>query len=370
MTFEVFWRLPVHGDGRTIDTERWNRGDYSPDRRSPHPFARTGPQRDGYTYYDHLAQIARAAEHTGFDGLWLPHTASGEEPLIVAGALAREARRSKLVVSFRAPLLSAVYSTKIAVSFQRLTGGRLAWHLSVEEDGERPWHGRRWGVGEQLARTGELLDVARGFWHKPSFSYKGQYYEVENGGFAPALQGETFPLVYLSDGPEDAQALSARHADVHLLPLDEPAVVRARVEALGHRAAALGRRLRFGIEADVFARPTRQAAWDELRRQWRQACDTTVPISSATPVRALPEFDELLTGDHLWKGFGWLRPGAAQGLVGGYDDLAQRLADYARAGITTFVFAANPGLEEAYRVGEQLLSRARPLFADLRRVAL
>jgi hypothetical protein len=70
MSIEVFWRLPVHGDGRTRYAEQWHRGDYSPHRKSPHPFARTGVQRDGYTYYDHLSQIAEQP-------IWRVSTACG-----------------------------------------------------------------------------------------------------------------------------------------------------------------------------------------------------------------------------------------------------------------------------------------------------
>src|SRR6185295_5823270 len=64
MSEDISWRLPLSGDGRSFRPDAWNRGDYSPHRNAPHPFARTGNQRDGYTYYEHLSQIARAAELT------------------------------------------------------------------------------------------------------------------------------------------------------------------------------------------------------------------------------------------------------------------------------------------------------------------
>jgi alkanesulfonate monooxygenase len=372
MTTEVIWRLPLHGDGRAIGADQWNRGDYSPDRRQPHKFARTGAQRDGYTYYDHLSQIARAAELTGFDGLWIPQSPAGEEPLVVAGSLAREARRLAFVTSLRAPLISAVYAAKIAVSFQRLSGGRLAWHLAFEdEEGTRPWHGRSWSVGEQIERTGELLDVARGFWNEPAFSYHGRYYEVEKGGFSPPLQGEAFPRVYLSDGPDEALALSARHADVHVLPVGPVESVRARIQQLDRLAADHGRTLRYGIEADVVARESGEEAWRALRRSWQASQDRTVPISATVAQRGTTlSFDALITGKNLWSGFGLVRPGASGGFVGGYVELADLFAEYARAGVSTFVLSANPHLEEGYRIGEQLLPLVRGRISQVSRVAV
>jgi alkanesulfonate monooxygenase len=372
VTIEVLWRLPPSGDGRAIRADRWTRGDYSPDRKLPHPYARTGVQRDGYTYYDQLSQIARAAELTGLDGLWIPQSPAGEEPLVVAGSLAREVRRLTFVPSLRAPLISAVYAAKIAVSFQRLSGGRLAWHLATEDDqGTRPWHGRRWSVAEQIARTSELLDLARGFWTEPPFTYKGRYYEVQDGGFAAALQGEAFPRVYLSDGPDDALAVSARHADVHILPLGPVESVRARIAEIDRLAAAHGRTLRYGIEADVVARPSSDEAWHDVRREWQDATDKTVPISAAVaPVGSPREFDDRVIGTHLWSGFGRVRPGPSVGFVGGYVDLADSVAEYVKAGVSTFVLSANPHLEEAYRIGEQLLPLVRARTSEVSRRAV
>lgn len=366
MSIEIFWQLPVHGDGRAISPELWNRGDYSPRRTEPHPYARTGVQRDGYTFYDHLSQIAGAADLARFDGLWIPFTSGGEEPLITAGAFAREARHLKFAPALRAPLLSAVYATKIANSFQRLTGGRLIWNLVTQDEPARTWHGRHWSVEEQIARTGEFLDVAKGFWHDAPFTYQGKYFEVENGGFAPALQGPAFPQVYLSGETEPAYQLSARHADVHILPLLPAEELRERIGRLQQLAAAQGRKLRFAIEADIVARQTADEAWSDLRHRWSEAsANTVVPISaksaSANPV---PSFDELRIGDNLWSGFGLVRPGATSGLVGSYDELVERVREYVDIGIDSFIFAANPALEEAFRLSEKLLPRLRRLNTE------
>jgi alkanesulfonate monooxygenase len=365
MTIDVFWQLPVQGDGRAIQPELWTRGDYSAQRREPHPFARTGVQRDGYTFFDHLSQIAGAADLARFGGLWIPQSAAGEDALVVAGAFAREAPHLKLVPALRAPLLSAVYATKIAVSFQRLTGGRLAWYLHNEEDEPETWHGRHWSLREQIARTGEFLDVAKGFWNNGPFTYKGQYYEVENGGFPPPLQGETLPLIYLSGLTEDALELGARHADVYLFPLASVASLKARIAELDERAARLGRKLRYGVIGDVVARQSDDEAWADLRRRWEDVAARTVPISSQVPRPApLPAFDTLVTEKNLWEGFGHVRPGATAGLVGGYAEIAEEVRAYAGIGIDTFVFSANPALEEAYRVGEKLLPRLRAIAAQ------
>jgi alkanesulfonate monooxygenase len=317
MSLEVFWRLPLAGDGRSVAADEWQRGDFSSARRKPHAFARTGVQRDGYTYYDLLLQIGRAAEITGFDGVWIPESPGGEEPLIVAGSLARETPRLRLVPTFRPALLSAVYATKIAVSFQRLTGGRLAWNVTSTDEVEgRQWHGRQLPETEQIERAGEFLDVAKGFWSSPPFTYAGKYYEVVDGGFAPALQGEAFPRVYLSGTSDEALALSARHADVHLFPLGPASEVREQIARLSQFAEKQGRPApAIGLEVELLARHDSVDAQAEARR----------------------------------------RPSARAGLVGSFPEVVEALGEYARAGVSTFVLGAYPHLEEAYAIGEHVL---------------
>ena len=328
MSSEFFWQLPAGGDGRALHPQHWTRGDHAPVADRP-VFARIDLRRDGgHTWYDHLGQIARAAEITGFDGVLIPQTPAGEEPLIVAGALAREARRLQFLPSLPAPFLSAVYAAKIAISFQRLTGGRLAWNLVTEEHGAKSWHGHRWSIAEQIARTDEFLDVVKGFWNQAPFTYQGRYYEVVDGGFPPALSGPKLPAIYLSGESEEARALGAKHADVYFLPLDSLEATRGRIEDLTRRAAALGRTLRFGVQADVVARHSGADAWQDLRTRWDQAAAKTVPISAAPGNSAGPaedDFDALTQGPNLWAGFGRVRPGAAAGLVGSYAEVAERI---------------------------------------------
>jgi alkanesulfonate monooxygenase len=354
LALEIFWRLPPEGDGRSIAPRNWHRGDYAGERKAPHPFARTGAPRDGYNYYDLLLQIGRAAELNGFDGLFIPESPSGEAPLIVAGSLAREVPRLKLVPTLRAPLMSAVYATKIANSFQRLTGGRLGWNLSTFPDREeRPWHGRRFSESEIVERTSEFLDVAKGFWNQAPFTYQGRYYEVVDGGFAPALKGQTLPRIYISGSSEETLELSARHADVHVLGAAPVEEVKRTVERLRSLAAAHGRSVDVALDVDVIARHTDEEAWAVAREEWTQARANTVPISPE--IVTLPDFESTRIGENLWSGFGALRPGASVGLVGSFESITRAIDDYVAAGVETLVLGANPHLEEAYRLGEHLV---------------
>lgn len=346
MTTQFFWRLPVGGDGRALSPAQWTRGDHGNVHPIRHAFSRTGLRGTGLTYYDLLLQIARAAELTGFDGVSIPQSQAGEEPLVIAGSLAREIRRLVLLPALP-PLLSAVYAAKIATSFQRLTGNRLALELTTLPDEPQPWHGRRWSQAEQVARIGEFIEVFKGFWTQPGFTYHGDHYEVEGGGFDGPLAGQPLPPIHLSGSSDEAIALSGRHADVHTVALGPIDTVRGEIARVRAAAAEHGRAPAFALQANVVARHSPEEAWSHLAHAWTEAGN-----ESAAPQR--PAGD-----DPLWLGFDRLQPGAEAALVGGHRAIAERLADYAAIGIDRFVLSANPHLEEAYRIGEHLLPLVR-----------
>jgi alkanesulfonate monooxygenase len=358
MSIEFIWRLPVSGDGRSAHSKEWNRGDYQSGSNHRNEFSRFGLNRDGYTYYDHLAQIARAVEISGFNALFIPQSVAGEEPQIVAGALAREVRRLKFIVSLPTTLISAVYSAKIANSFQRLSGGRLNWHFAHEELTEPAWHGQHWSLTEQLDRTDEFLTLTKGFWYQAPFNFEGRYFLVENGGFPPALQGERHPSVYLNGLSEAEVNLSARHADVHILAAAPLAEIQQQIKQLQQSAEKNGRTVKLYLSADLLARRDHDTAWKELEQRFAEAQQKTVPLRQQQ-ADLQPAAGSLLQDQLVWSGFDQLRPGQATGLVGGYDELAQRLLDYINLGIEGFVLGANPHLEEAWRIGEHILPRVR-----------
>jgi alkanesulfonate monooxygenase len=75
--------------------------------------------------------------------------------------------------------------------------------------------------------------------------------------------------------------------------------------------------------------------------------------------------DRLEVSPNLWAGFGLVRGGAGTALVGSYQEVADRIAEYHALGIDEFILSGYPHLEEAYRVGEGVLRllRRRGLLA-------
>lgn len=308
MTYQFHWQLDVAAEPTRAEPSAWP---------TLPPLVRD-IRRTIQNRFDYYAQIAVAANQTGFDGLFLPHRDYADETRIVAASVAREARRIALIPEFPASVGSAVYAAKQAVSFQRNTGGRLAWAIAPDADAATRASRGDYIVEEQLGqRRAEFLTVARGVHGQRPFTFKGDFFEVENGGFEEPLNRVAFPAVYLQGESVEDLATSARLGDVHLFRATaDIATLAPRLRA---QADKEGRRLSYGVLQPVLARETDEEAAADARRD----------------------------------------PQPEGAIIGSYDSVADRLASLGALGITHFVLSATPQLEEAYRFGQHVLPRLR-----------
>lgn len=348
MSIEFIWRLPAAGDGRYGNAAVSRRGERTHASTPDFTSGVSDPRGTAFNYFDYLHQIARAADIVGFDGIQISDDPEGDESWIVAGYLARSTRHLKLLTEFNAARGSAVYAAKNAVSYQRYTGGRFAWQIGRGgNQNERRQQGDFLPEADIAARIEEFVLVARGVISTVPFNFKGRFFEVLDGGFKGPLGHKPAPPVYLSGNNEEDWQLSAALADVHVFDALPLAALQAAISRLNVLTEAQGRQVGLGLRIDLLARETAEEAIDDAQRHLQQA---GLPPGAAEGV--------------FWSEFG------TPTLVGSYAQVSHLLADYAAAGIGSFIFGSVPALEEAYRVGEYVLPAVRKLSgANGRRVA-
>jgi alkanesulfonate monooxygenase len=138
-------------------------------------------------------------------------------------------------------------------------------------------------------------------------------------------------------------------------------------------AAEEGRTLRFGIRMHVIARAQESEAWAAAERLLSTMTDEQVELARRRFSRSESvgqqrmtklagdrlDMESLTVAPNLWSGIGLVRGGAGTALVGSYDQVAERIREYAALGLDTFILSGYPHLEEAYVVGEEILPRVR-----------
>jgi len=344
MTIEFIWQLPTSGDGRYADASKHKRGERDATGTAYFAQGVTDPRGKKYNYFDHLHQIAKAAELAHFDGIQVRNDPDGDESWIVAGYLTRSTKYLNVVTEFDASRGSAVYAAKNAVSYQRFSGGRFAWQISTGgDDAQRHRDGDFVAKEDLYPRIEEFLTVARNVITQTSYSFKGRFFEVLEGGFRGPLSNQKVPTVYLAGNTQEAYALSAKQADVHLLDASHIDLIKADAAKLHALAAKEGRSLRIGLRIDLLARETQEEAEFDAKRYLEQAGGQRRGFNTSL----------------LWTDLTTKQTGATATLVGSFEQVTAQLNEYVDAGISSFILSAVPSLEEAYRIGEHVLPAVR-----------
>jgi alkanesulfonate monooxygenase len=360
MSLHLHWYLPTNGDGRGIVSSgragEGGLGDKAAVDRAPD--------------IDYLAQIARSAEQLGFEAMLTPTGSWCEDAWIATAALSQVTTRLKFLVAFRPGFISPTLAAQQAQTFQRISGGRL--YLNIVTGGD-PAEQRAYGDfldhDARYARTAECLEVLRLAWRGEPFDYSGEHYRIERGGLSTPLVEP--PPIYFGGASPAAEAVAARHADVYLMWGEPPAAVADRVTRIRGLAARHGRVLRTGLRLHVIARESAEQAWAEADRLLAGMSPDRIAAAHARFARmdsvgqarmaALNAGNTtgLTIAPNLWAGVGLVREGAGTALVGSYAEVAARIDEYAALGVDEFVLSAWPHLEEAYRVGREVLPLTR-----------
>ncbi|GAA3402080.1 FMNH2-dependent alkanesulfonate monooxygenase [Paenibacillus hodogayensis] len=350
---ELFWFIPLHGDGRYLGTA-------------------TGARA---VDFDYMRQIAQAADRLGYHGVLVPTGKACEDAWVAASSLFPSTRQLKFLVAVRPGLMSPSTAARMAATFDRLSGGRLLVNIVTGGDPhELAGDGIFLSHRERYEQTDEFMTVWRRLMQGEVVSYAGKYVRAENGELLfPALQ-KPYPPLYFGGSSPDAQQIAADHVDYYLTWGEPPEAVEQKLEEVRKLARAAGRKVRFGIRLHIIVRETEQEAWEAADRLIRHVDEKTI----AEAQQVLGRYDSvgqrrmaqlhngdkasLVIGPNLWAGIGLVRGGAGTALVGDPASVAKAMKRYGELGIETFILSGYPHLEEAYRTAE-LLFPLLPLAA-------
>ena len=351
----VFWFIPTHGDSRYLGTSEGAR----------------------VANYDYFRQIAIAADTLGYEGVLLPTGRSCEDAWVVASSLIPVTRRLKFLVAIRPGLSSPGLSARMAATFDRLSGGRLRINVvtggdaaELEGDGIFVDHDTRYEI------TDEFLHIWRGLLSTAheggSIDWTGQHLQSKGGKVLyPGVQRPYPPLWFGGSSPA-AHQIAAEHIDTYLTWGEPPEAVAKKIADVRERAAARGRQVTFGIRLHVIVRETEEEAWQDAERLISRLDDETIARAQQAFANMDSEGQRRMAALHggrrgtretlevypnLWAGVGLVRGGAGTALVGGAEQVADRMREYQALGIDTFILSGYPHLEESYRFAELVFPR-------------
>ncbi|WP_342363102.1 FMNH2-dependent alkanesulfonate monooxygenase [Terrarubrum flagellatum] len=343
---DVYWFIPVSGDGSYLGTT---------DGHRPADFR-------------YLKEIAQAVDRLGFKGVLLPTGRGCDDPWITAAALAPLTERLRFLVALRPGVQSPTQAARQAAALDRISRGRFLVNVVTGGNpGELAGDGIFLSHDERYAHTSEFLSVYARLLAGEKVDLDGRYIKVKGArlDFPPV---QTPPPIWFGGSSDPAVEVAAEHVDVYLTWGEPPAQAKEKLDRVCARAAAHGRKVRFGLRIHLIVRDTDEEAWAAADKLISRLPDHAIAAaqkkfaeeSDSQGQKRMSALhggrrDQLEIAPNLWAGIGLVRGGAGTALVGSAETVARRLREYQALGVETIIASGYPHLEEAYKVAELLL---------------
>jgi F420-dependent oxidoreductase-like protein len=308
--------------------------------------------QDGLTW-DAWRRILADVERLGFTSLFRSdHFFIGGQQdsleaylsFVLAATETSRVRFGSLVtpVMFRTP----VDVGRMAAQIDDLSGGRFVLGLGIGwyEDEHRTYGIAFPPVRERFDRLEEAISVCRALWGELPATFDGRFYRLEDAECRPKPIGNRVPILIGGVGEKRTLRIVARHADEWCSECLSVADYARKVEALTAHCEVVSRdpssiRRSMVIVGDVLP---------SAKRVVRHAVKHALATTGLRPA-GVPAFS--------------LTPRAGGFLIGGRQQLIDKLAEYAKHGLQEAVFKV-PDIHRS-DVAEYLASEVADAITDL-----
>ncbi len=278
-----------------------------------------------------------------------------------AAALAAVTEKIELMVAVRPTFHLPALLAKQAANIDQISNGRLSLNVVSSWWAEEA---KKYGVAfeqhdDRYARTSEWLDILNGAWTQDNFSYAGKYYRVDTNLLQPKPISRPRPVIYAGGESEAAKQLIAEKCDAYVMHGDSPEKIQARIADLSQRRERLNLPpMQYGVAGYAIVRETEREAQEELRRI------TDVKQSAA----GYANYQQWLANTQLeqrvsLEDYSVSNRGLRSGLVGTPEQVAERVAEFERAGTNLLLLQFSPQLEEMERFAASVMRRSHPHMA-------
>ena len=251
-------------------------GIWTPAPLSMRPDAMAQPAIDGLTRhgggvdqnYLYAVDTLQRAEELGFEITLLAQRFLGPDldSWIFAAALAAQTKTIELMAAVHPGIMDPRIIAKHAVSIDRISGGRFCVNIV---NGSRPQEFHAFGhwldhEEARYRRMHEFIQVMKGMWTSDDFSFRGDYYSVDHATVPTKSVRAPHVPVYAASRVDDGMNVIAQECDTWFVNYDknyrnyEQSLKRIETEigVMEQRCAALGRKMRYGINACVLLADT------------------------------------------------------------------------------------------------------------------
>ncbi len=327
--------------------------------------------------FEYNRELARIAERSGFDyaltqvrymasyGAEYQHESTG---FSLALLLATE--RLRVIAAIHPGLWHPGVLAKFGATADHLSGGRFAVNVvSGWFKGEFKALGEPWlEHDERYERSEEFIRALRAIWTEDRVEQVGDFYRIRDFTLKPRplnTAERPHPEIFQGGNSKRARAMAARVSDWYFMNGNTPDGVEEQVRDVSGQASALGRDVRFGLNAFLLARDTEREAHEVLEEIIAKANpDAVRGFGDAVTQAGRSTSDR--TG--MWQDSDFAdlvqyNDGFRTGLIGTPDQIAERILEFKRRGVNLLLLGFLHFQEEVDHFGREILRRVRELEA-------
>lgn len=277
--------------------------------------------------------MLRRAEQLGFDLTLIAQRWLGPDPdcFMLAAALAARLQRMHIMPALHPGVIAPQVAAKMLSSLDRLCGGRFAVNIVSgwwrDEFNMFSNNGYIDDEAARFRRTDEYVRVLKGMFENPSFTMKGEFYDVVDAQLLNRPVQRPHPPLYAASRHEQGKEIVARDCDVWFVPVNPGidsyeanfAAIAREVDDMRRRARRHDRELGFGISAHVLCTPTDAEAHEQAHTLEEFGKKSRLALISAKALGA--------------------------GLLGSPERIAKRLKRYDDIGVSTLMLHFHPMMD-------------------------
>lgn len=332
--------------------------------------AHQDPEEPFDASWERNRRLVLEAEALGFDStLIAQHTFNPSRPGLdqldawtAAAGLAAITTRIELIAAIKPQLFHPVLLAKMALQIEAISRGRFAinlvnaWNkaeyerigLNFAEHDDRYAYGREWVSIVSRLLAGENV------------TQKSVHFDLKDCLLFPRSAYRARPTIYVGGESDPARDLVADEGDVWFIngqPLPDVEALISDVRRRPRRDAPL----RFGLSAFVIARDTAaeaQSVYEHLLTLAAKDVQVRETQRANTDAKAVM-WQTLAKAPRIGS-----NGGTGAGLVGSYDEVADGIKAFHRAGIELFMLQFQPFETEMARFAREIFPRVRDKSTD------
>jgi len=324
---------------------------------------------------DYNRRLAQTAERNGFDyALTQIRFTAGygaeyqHESVAFSHALLAATERLKVIAAILPGPWHPAVAAKQLATIDQLTGGRVAVNVvSGWFKGEFTALGEPWlEHDERYRRSEEFIRALRGIWTKDAFTFKGDFYRFNEYTLKPKPLQAPHPEIFQGGNSAAARRMAAAVSDWYFMNGNTLENHRAQIEEI--RAAAQGRKVRFGVNAFIIARDTEEEAHQVLRDIVRHADREAVDAFGHAVKQAGAASPEAkgMWADSKFEDLVQYNDGFKTGLIGTPEQIARKIVALKAIGVDLVLGGFLHFIEEVEYFGKRVLPLVRELEQEQR----